>query len=798
MPNNIYHKRNATPGVAPTAAQLAVGEIALNTADGKVYTRKADGTVVELTEASVADGGEQFTPLDVSSLALWLDASDTSTLYTTDAGPVTAVSSPLDIAGCGLWLDGSNASSLTPNGNTVSEWRDLSGNARHATQETPASQPSALATLNGRAAIGGNGGWMTIAPFPLVYPATVFAVASLPTGNNGIFQAGSVNQLYSMLASTISSEERFQVRRSSSAQVVGNYTINTPNVFTGFYDTALTRGRLNGMALAADNTTSVALTPDNYGWTLFRLSSTTFANNVIIGELILYSGVLTATTAARVEAYLAAKWGIAGVHAQATAGQPVGAWVNKAASGGSFTQATSALRPTLTGSFQNGRQAVVSDGSTTWLSAVPSSVGLESASQATAFFVYRRTGAGSASVGWDFGANASTNINLGNTLIFDDAFRTGRTPGSFTGVNVGITAVVAPSGSAARDYRINAAQMLFSDSGTFALPTVAYIGGGAAFPSGVASFAGGICESIIYSRTLSATEVRVVERYLAEKWGITLAPAVSNLDAQDWVNRVYAAGSTVTPSTAAAVNNFCNAIDAAGIRDRFYRLNLFCGTGLAACLVPLYRGPALGGTQLGNTTDTNVNFSTADYTERGASGGLAGNGLSRYLNTGLAPSALPQVATMHVAAYRGPGTTSNRMMLAAQSATDRYELFRRGDGIHHTLLGGQTTALDSTYSEQYVNAGGFYIGTRTGAISLSLRRNTMLVGTNNASTTPVSHAFPFFVFASNSSGTVGSGSYWPFTLMAYSIGDGLTSTQADAYNSAMQAFQIALNRNVNV
>jgi hypothetical protein len=75
-----------------------------------------------------------------------------------------------------------------------------------------------------------------------------------------------------------------------------------------------------------------------------------------------------------------------------------------------------------------------------------------------------------------------------------------------------------------------------------------------------------------------------------------------NADAADWIRRVQANDGAVSTATANAVTDFCNAIDAAGIRDRFYRLNGFCGTGLNACLVPLYRGPSLSGTQYGNAT----------------------------------------------------------------------------------------------------------------------------------------------------------------------------------------------------
>ena len=46
-----------------------------------------------------------------------------------------------------IWLDASDATTLSSSGGLVSEWRDKSGNARHAVQTSPSSQP----TLNGSA-----------------------------------------------------------------------------------------------------------------------------------------------------------------------------------------------------------------------------------------------------------------------------------------------------------------------------------------------------------------------------------------------------------------------------------------------------------------------------------------------------------------------------------------------------------------------------------------------------------------------------------------------------------------------
>ena len=134
-----------------------------------------------------------------------------------------------------------------------------------------------------------------------------------------------------------------------------------------------------------------------------------------------------------------------------------------------------------------------------------------------------------------------------------------------------------------------------------------------------------------------------------------LRPLASGVhpDAAAWRSAVVANGGSVSASTMRAVSTFCAAIDAAGIRDRFYRLNLFCGNSdasLNAVRTPLYRGPSLVGTQYGGTTDTNNNFVAGDYAETGASGGLTGNGTSKSLNTGIAQSTL-SASSRHLAAY---------------------------------------------------------------------------------------------------------------------------------------------------
>lgn len=58
MANTIKIKRSAVAGKAPAVGDLELGELALNTYDGKLYTKKDDGTasIVELSGGSGTSG----------------------------------------------------------------------------------------------------------------------------------------------------------------------------------------------------------------------------------------------------------------------------------------------------------------------------------------------------------------------------------------------------------------------------------------------------------------------------------------------------------------------------------------------------------------------------------------------------------------------------------------------------------------------------------------------------------------------------------------------------------------------
>ena len=56
MAQTIKLKRSATAGAAPTTSQLELGEVAINTYDGKMYIKKSVGGTESIVEISGGGG----------------------------------------------------------------------------------------------------------------------------------------------------------------------------------------------------------------------------------------------------------------------------------------------------------------------------------------------------------------------------------------------------------------------------------------------------------------------------------------------------------------------------------------------------------------------------------------------------------------------------------------------------------------------------------------------------------------------------------------------------------------------
>jgi hypothetical protein len=219
---------------------------------------------------------------------------------------------------------------------------------------------------------------------------------------------------------------------------------------------------------------------------------------------------------------------------------------------------------------------------------------------------------------------------------------------------------------------------------------------------------------------------------------------------------------------------------------------------LNSCLVPLYRGQSLSGTQYGGTIDINANgtnlFVGANYNETGASGGLQGNA-NRYLDTGFPTNTVPE-GNRHLSAYEiarsgstfqrfaGSESTStiSQQFLLGYGTSGSIPVFGFGSGS--TPISGSSTSVGAHWLGVNGSAGGgiFYKnGTQDGSGSVS-------------AATPGSASV--FVFALNRASSSSAADGYAGRLGGYSIGGAMTAAQALAYYTAMQAFQAALNRSV--
>ena len=281
-----------------------------------------------------------------------------------------------------------------------------------------------------------------------------------------------------------------------------------------------------------------------------------------------------------------------------------------------------------------------------------------------------------------------------------------------------------------------------------------------------------------------------------------LRPRSSGLhpEAASWRTRVVDNGGTVSAATLKAVSDLCRAIDAAGIRARFLRLNVFAGDNLSAVLVPLFRGASLSGTQYGLTTDANVGpFVSGDYT---LATGLTGNGSSKYLQTGVRLDQLPAGIETdgHLSAYVRTTPNTNAMISSysfhSTTAADRhrYEM-TPNQGTFGRETGGVGPASPTYPALQVVS--------RSSASSMFSYHGGVAGSESTSTVTPVATSVPFTVFARNlvtgtppTAGSYAPTFYFSGALGSYSIGRWLTAAQVTSYTSAMNTFMAALGRNV--
>jgi hypothetical protein len=282
--------------------------------------------------------------------------------------------------------------------------------------------------------------------------------------------------------------------------------------------------------------------------------------------------------------------------------------------------------------------------------------------------------------------------------------------------------------------------------------------------------------------------------------GNVLRPTASGAthpEAAAWARRVINNSGTVGSSTLSAVSKFCAAINAANIRDRFYRLNLFCGDGLTAALVPLYRAESPVASVRGNATDTNINFVSADYANTGASSGFKGNASNKHLVTGLPGNAMSANQAHLGFGLRAADTSAG----ASRTAIGVYDGSQRSfEVVSHAVSNRNHSACFTRFGTDSDNCGDA-VGPSHGPLAAgdivatwpNMYRNGTVTGVTATTSSDFTNNRPVTIFATGlgaNSATVLS----DCRISWYSIGLTMTAAQVLGFYNAIAAFNAALSR----
>jgi hypothetical protein len=228
-------------------------------------------------------GSASFNPLSIPNLALWLDASDTRTLFQASNGTTPA----------------------TANNDPVGYWGDKSGLGRNAIQATAGSRPTLItAGLNGRASVYSNSlQFLTASAAIVAQPVTVVMVAKSTSSNGVLFTTGLV-------------DDCLWVSMSTGV----NPAYAAPNTRTG----SITRNDVAFVVDAVFNNPTSALTVDGQSastttpgvqtakgtWGVFAFTAGDYGADAYISELLVYTAALSAGELSLLRQYLGSKWGV--------------------------------------------------------------------------------------------------------------------------------------------------------------------------------------------------------------------------------------------------------------------------------------------------------------------------------------------------------------------------------------------------------------------------------------------------------------------------------------------------------
>lgn len=229
-----------------------------------------------------------FSPLDIANLALWLDASDSATLFDATSG------------GSAVAADGS-----------VARWEDKSGNARHVTNGTANNRPILKTALqNGRSGLrfDNSNDSLSTASFTHTAAFSVFVahkLASSPSG--GFARIIEVGGNQSWIVATNGTGANYNFDTTNTNIILRTTPLLIQYFSGGSTDRAYRIGSDVNVSYTEQGAASTSSLP-------FHINRFGGAGNYFIGqdvyEICYYARKLTDSERVQVADYLTTKWGL--------------------------------------------------------------------------------------------------------------------------------------------------------------------------------------------------------------------------------------------------------------------------------------------------------------------------------------------------------------------------------------------------------------------------------------------------------------------------------------------------------
>jgi hypothetical protein len=221
---------------------------------------------------------------------------------------------PKSISGLALWLDASDSSSYTI-ATGVSEWRDKSGNNRTFSQSTGNNQPATgTQTMNGRNVLvfdGANDTLTNAAPFAsTAAPWTIFFVQRIVSATNfGHSYSADGGSGFAFRQNSTTGQPQIQANAGVTTTTYGSSAVGVNQVHAMLFPASGSiTAFLNGASLSITGDSSTAPTMTNSH--IIGGRSALYFGNVWIAEILFYNALLSASQRSIVQKSLGRKWGI--------------------------------------------------------------------------------------------------------------------------------------------------------------------------------------------------------------------------------------------------------------------------------------------------------------------------------------------------------------------------------------------------------------------------------------------------------------------------------------------------------